>query len=213
MVLQQLQLNYNPAGKIFPPSFFSMIEHLSSSVSHSAAEQGVYNPERFLMTEDDMKDSFGARSTLRVGEKEYEIFRLQALAGEGFAIDRLPYSLRILLENLLRNEDGVTVTGDDIRALAGWQGKKTASPGQGDPPGWQLQGIFRHGSYRYAACASFWPGRENPPLSAAPWPQPPSRAPTTHQAAGKWRPGPKDRFQPAIPPLINRCSRCVTGKS
>ena len=64
-------------------------------------------------------DSFGARSTLRVGGREYDIFRLQALADRGFDVQRLPYSLRILLENLLRTEDGVAVTRDDIEALAG----------------------------------------------------------------------------------------------
>jgi aconitate hydratase len=67
-----------------------------------------------------MNDSFGARSTLRVGGREYEIFRLEALAREGYDVGRLPYSLRILLENLLRFEDGVTVTRDDVVALAGW---------------------------------------------------------------------------------------------
>jgi aconitate hydratase len=64
-------------------------------------------------------DSFGARSTLRVGAREYEIFRLQALQDAGFDVRTLPYSLRILLENLLRMEDGVTVTREDIEALAG----------------------------------------------------------------------------------------------
>jgi aconitate hydratase len=65
-------------------------------------------------------NSFGARSTLRVGEREYRIFRLQALEKEGVDVSRLPYSLRILLENLLRTEDGVTVTRDDVLALARW---------------------------------------------------------------------------------------------
>jgi aconitate hydratase len=67
-----------------------------------------------------MRDSFGARSSLRVGDREYEIFRLDALQSEGLDVSRLPYSLRILLENLLRYEDGVSVTKDDILALAGW---------------------------------------------------------------------------------------------
>ncbi|HET7274828.1 MAG TPA: aconitate hydratase AcnA [Longimicrobiaceae bacterium] len=67
-----------------------------------------------------MTDSFGAKSTLRVGSKEYQLFRLDALEKEGFDVGRLPYSLRILLENLLRTEDGRVVTADDIRALAGW---------------------------------------------------------------------------------------------
>jgi aconitate hydratase len=67
-----------------------------------------------------MTDSFGARGTLRVGDREYEIFRLRSLEREGIDVSRLPYSLRILLENMLRREDGVTVTRDDILALARW---------------------------------------------------------------------------------------------
>ncbi|WP_089726851.1 aconitate hydratase AcnA [Candidatus Thiosymbion oneisti] len=63
-----------------------------------------------------MHNSFQARSRLKVGEKDYEIFRLDAVAGS----ERLPYSMKILLENLLRNEDGVTVRREDIEALASW---------------------------------------------------------------------------------------------
>jgi aconitate hydratase len=65
-----------------------------------------------------MKDSFGARSTLAVGDDSLEIFRLDAVT-EGHA-KQLPYSLKILLENLLRHEDGRDVTRDDILALANW---------------------------------------------------------------------------------------------
>ncbi|WP_423861066.1 aconitase family protein, partial [Arachnia propionica] len=61
-------------------------------------------------------NSFGARSSLEVGGITYEIFRIDAVAGH----DRLPYSLKILLENLLRTEDGVNITADDIRALGSW---------------------------------------------------------------------------------------------
>ncbi|MDW8405774.1 aconitate hydratase AcnA [Chloroflexus sp.] len=68
-----------------------------------------------------MANSFGARSTLTVGGRTYEIYRLDALANHGVNLARLPYSLRILLENLLRYEDGRTVTADDIMALANWQ--------------------------------------------------------------------------------------------
>ncbi|GAB4423620.1 MAG: aconitate hydratase AcnA [Chloroflexi bacterium OHK40] len=68
-----------------------------------------------------MSNSFGARSTLTVGGREYEIFRLDALASQGINLARLPFSLRILLENLLRNENGRTVTADDVLALANWQ--------------------------------------------------------------------------------------------
>jgi aconitate hydratase len=68
-----------------------------------------------------MANSFGARGTLRVGAREYEIFRFEALEREGMDVGRLPYSLRILLENLLRTENGVSVTRGDIEALARWQ--------------------------------------------------------------------------------------------
>jgi aconitate hydratase len=64
-----------------------------------------------------MKDSFKARSSLSVNGTNYEIFRLDVLS-ERYDLQRLPYSLKILLENLLRCEDGVSVTADDIRALA-----------------------------------------------------------------------------------------------
>ncbi len=70
-----------------------------------------------------MKDSFGARSTLKVGSHEYEIYRLDALQKAGFDVGRLPYSLRILLENLLRTEDGLVVTADNVKALANWDPK------------------------------------------------------------------------------------------
>ena len=66
-------------------------------------------------------NSFGSKSTLQVGDKKYEIFRLQALEAKGLSLGRLPYSLRILLENLLRQEDGKSVTANDIEFLAKWQ--------------------------------------------------------------------------------------------
>jgi aconitate hydratase len=66
-------------------------------------------------------NSFGSQSTLKVGNKSYEIFRLSALEDKGLRLGRLPYSLRVLLENLLRQEDGKSVTGDDIEFLAKWQ--------------------------------------------------------------------------------------------
>ncbi len=68
-------------------------------------------------------NSFGSRSALRVGSKEYEIYRLKALDEKGISTRHLPYSLRILLENLLRTEDGRNVTADDIKALAAWNSK------------------------------------------------------------------------------------------
>ncbi|MGZ4467608.1 MAG: aconitate hydratase, partial [Nocardioidaceae bacterium] len=65
-------------------------------------------------------DSFGAKGTLDVNGKEYEIYRLSSVTGEGLDVDSLPYSLKVLLENLLRTEDGADITADDIKALAGW---------------------------------------------------------------------------------------------
>jgi aconitate hydratase len=68
-------------------------------------------------------NSFKSRSALKVGSKEYEIYRIDALDKQGISTRHLPYSLRILLENLLRTEDGRNVTKDEIRALAAWNGK------------------------------------------------------------------------------------------
>src|SRR6201991_87682 len=68
-------------------------------------------------------NSFGSQSTLKVGNKSYEIFRLNALEARGLSLRRLPYSLRVLLENLLRQEDGKSVTADDIKFLANWEAK------------------------------------------------------------------------------------------
>ena len=66
------------------------------------------------------QDSFGAKSSLDVEGKSYEIFRLDAVTGDGLDVDSLPFSLKVLLENLLRTEDGADITADDIRAIAGW---------------------------------------------------------------------------------------------
>jgi aconitate hydratase len=65
-------------------------------------------------------NSFGARRTLRAGDRDYEIFALEALAARGLPVARLPFSLRMLLENLLRNEDGRNVTPASIESLANW---------------------------------------------------------------------------------------------
>ncbi|MCM3263342.1 MULTISPECIES: aconitate hydratase [Streptomyces] len=69
-------------------------------------------------------NSFDARSTLQVGDESYEIFRLDKVEGSA----RLPYSLKVLLENLLRTEDGANITADHIRALGTWDSQ--AQPSQ-----------------------------------------------------------------------------------
>ena len=68
-----------------------------------------------------VKNSFGARSRLRAADDEYEIYRLDALERVGLDVSRQPWSLRILLEALLRTEDGTVVSADDIEALARWK--------------------------------------------------------------------------------------------
>jgi aconitate hydratase len=64
-------------------------------------------------------NSFGARSTLSVGDKDFEIYRLDALQ-DRFDVARLPYSIKVLLENVLRLEDGTSVSAADVEAIASW---------------------------------------------------------------------------------------------
>ncbi|HLL92688.1 MAG TPA: aconitate hydratase, partial [Solirubrobacteraceae bacterium] len=70
------------------------------------------------------QDSFAAKDTLAVGERQYEIFRLDALQ-ERFDVARLPFSLKVLLENLLRTEGNGSVTAADVEALASWPNRET----------------------------------------------------------------------------------------
>jgi aconitate hydratase len=72
-------------------------------------------------------NSFDSKATLKSGNKSYAIYRLPGLAVKGFNLSRLPFSLKILLENLLRREDGVTVTSGDIEFLAKWDAKAEPS--------------------------------------------------------------------------------------
>ena len=73
-----------------------------------------------------MTDRFGSRATLEVGGRSYEIHRLDALTKAGLPVERLPYSIKILLENLLRTQDGRTVKAEDVEAVARWE--PTAEP-------------------------------------------------------------------------------------
>ncbi|MFF0488229.1 aconitate hydratase [Nocardia sp. NPDC004068] len=68
-------------------------------------------------------DTFGAKGTLQVGDRSYEIFRLSAVPGT----EKLPYALKVLAENLLRTEDGANITADHIRAIANWDAKAEPS--------------------------------------------------------------------------------------
>ncbi len=79
------------------------------------SSRGIFHQEGIMSL-----NSFKARSVLKVDNKEYEIYRLDALDEQGISTKHLPYSLRILLENLLRTEDGRNVKQEDIRAFAAW---------------------------------------------------------------------------------------------
>jgi aconitate hydratase len=76
-------------------------------------------------------DTFGARSTLTVGGRDYEIFSLKASAlTADHEVSRLPYSIKVILENLLRHEDSPHVSPDDVVAVAAW-GANPEAHGQG----------------------------------------------------------------------------------
>ena len=75
-------------------------------------------------------NSFDARADLTVGDKTYEIFRLDALQAK-YDVARLPFSLKILLENLLRTEGNGAVTAEDIEALATWDANAADSDSEG----------------------------------------------------------------------------------
>ncbi|MCC7153087.1 MAG: aconitate hydratase AcnA [Bryobacterales bacterium] len=65
-------------------------------------------------------NSFGSASTLRAGTREYQIYRLEALKAKGFDLARIPFSIKVLLENLLRHEDGAAVKSSDVEYVARW---------------------------------------------------------------------------------------------
>src|SRR5690349_22048664 len=74
-----------------------------------------------------MANSFGSQATLKVGDRSYTMHRLDAVQKAFPQAARLPFSLKILLENLLRTEDGVTVRAEDVEALARWDPKSKPS--------------------------------------------------------------------------------------
>jgi aconitate hydratase len=74
------------------------------------------------------KNSFGARTTLAAGGKSYTIHSLEALAKRGFDFERMPFSIKVMMENVLRREDGVVVTAEQVETLARW----TAERGRGE---------------------------------------------------------------------------------
>ena len=115
-------------------------------------------------------DTFGAKSQLRVGDASYEIFRIDAWTGH----ERLPYSLKILLENLLRTEDGANITADHIRALGRLGPGRRAERGDPVHPG---PGAHA-GLHRRARASSTWPP------CARRWPT----SAATRPRSTRWRP-------------------------
>lgn len=80
-------------------------------------------------TENSSLNSFGARDTLTVGDQSYEIYRLDAVPGT----EKLPYSLKVLAENLLRTEDGANITKDHIQAIANWDPRPSRASRSSSP--------------------------------------------------------------------------------
>jgi aconitate hydratase len=73
-------------------------------------------------------DTFNTRRTLKVGNKSYDYYSLKAAEAAGVGdVENLPYSLKVLMENLLRNEDGFTVFGDDVKAMGEWTKNKKST--------------------------------------------------------------------------------------
>jgi len=74
-----------------------------------------------------LKNSFGTKSTLNTSDGQVNYFSLSKLADSGFTeINRLPFSIKVLLENLVRNEDGITIKRSDIKNMAGWNADASA---------------------------------------------------------------------------------------
>ncbi|MET0822454.1 MAG: aconitate hydratase, partial [Aeromicrobium sp.] len=72
-------------------------------------------------------DSFNSKDSLSVGDASYDYYRLGAVTGEGLDVSSLPFSLKVLLESLLRTEDGADITKADIEALAAWDAEAEPS--------------------------------------------------------------------------------------
>src|SRR5204863_2988814 len=99
-------------------------DHISCPAAKPVWYDGIFPEGSTSMS---TVNSFGARTALAVGGRTYQMFSLPALQRAGFAeIARLPFSLKILLENLLRHEDGRFVKAADIEALARWDVRSTA---------------------------------------------------------------------------------------
>src|SRR5690606_1082463 len=122
MMAAWISSRWRHSGRSHRASPRSSMAARAVSAEESSCKRG-YN--RRIPAEAPMTDSFKARTTLDVNGKQYTIWSLAALPADKTA--RLPYSLKILLENQLRFEDGVNVTRPDIEALLDWDPKATPS--------------------------------------------------------------------------------------
>src|SRR5271157_108442 len=121
---------YERSPPIQPAHFPFSLFNFPNSLSKLFGRAPLFNCARMLgCTERSVdprmspasKNSFSARAALKVGNESYEIFRLEALERAGIGkVSRLPFSLKVLLENLLRHEDNQFVRADDVRVLASW---------------------------------------------------------------------------------------------
>src|SRR5687767_5305916 len=93
-------------------------------IPHNQAASNLRESGRYAMQN---QDSFGSRARLQVGNRNFEIFRLDALEKRGMNVNRLPFSLKVLAENMLRHETGIDDTKDDIEAITQWDPKALPS--------------------------------------------------------------------------------------
>src|SRR5215475_11301120 len=98
-----------------PPRVSTLISRYCKLDADGSTKTGTTGRRRTMTA-----NSFGSRATIEAGGASHEIYRLDAVPGSA----NLPYSLKVLLENLLRNEDGVNITDGHINALAGWDARK-----------------------------------------------------------------------------------------
>src|SRR5579875_1208970 len=92
---------------------------MAASTGHGPDWRQAHRADRRALMASNSRDTFGTRRELEVGDRRYSIYALDALA-DRFDVGRLPYALKVLLENLLRHEDGVSVDATHIEQLAGW---------------------------------------------------------------------------------------------
>ena len=113
-------------------------------------------------------NSFGAASTLTVGGSQYRYYGLEALEKRGANISRIPYSIKILLENLLRSEDGTTVKASDIEYVAAVENRRASARDQLQPGARAAAGFHRRALRGRSGRHARRPARPWAPIPSAP---------------------------------------------